>query len=139
MGYIKESVRGFYDDHGNRWEEVTEIIGYGSNRKVGDKYLVSTKEEMEENDRQFAINLEKAKQWIEEYKQEQELKQKKLKEQELKLKEHEEKEHHEHLRRILFDEEYLDETLNIAIENKWIEVKPIENDLLPFEEFINRE
>jgi hypothetical protein len=33
-----------------------------------------------------------------------------------------------------FDDDYLDKVTALAVENKWVKIMPIENDLLPFEE-----
>ena len=87
------------------------ITGYGSDHKIGDKILISTKEEMEENDRLFNIHLKQAQQIIKAPKQE-------------KI---------ENNRRILLDDEYFNRVINIAVENKWVKAIPIEDDLLPFE------
>jgi len=126
MDYItKVWLRPYIDKRGDHWGVITGIIGYAGEDKIGDKVLISTKEEREENDRLFEIRLKQAQQIIEDYKQEQELKQKKL----------EEKERNEHLRRILCDGDYQDEVINTAVQNEWIKLAPVENDLLPFEEF----
>jgi len=123
-GIVHEVMRHYTDERGDFYGEITDIWGYGSEHKIGDRVLIHTKEELDETDRLFAIHLKQARQMVEEYKREQLLKQNKIKE-------------IENYRRILFDENYLDEVINTAVENKFIELVPIKNNFLPFEEFIN--
>jgi hypothetical protein len=120
----KVSMTPFHNKRGDLYGKITGIIGYEPKQKIGDKVLIFTKEEIEENDRQFEIAFKHAKQMIEDHKKEQELKQKKL------IK----KEQSDHLRKILLDEDYQNEILNIAVENKWVELVPVENDLFSPEE-----
>jgi hypothetical protein len=49
--FSKFYTRGFYNERGDLYNEITGISGYIPDRKIGDTYLVCTKEELEEADR----------------------------------------------------------------------------------------
>jgi hypothetical protein len=124
----KTCLRLYHNERDDLYGEITSIFGYSPDEKIGDKVLLHTKEELDDAHRL----LDKA---VKDHKNGTGVFAKKIN---LETK----KEVLNHNNKTInlnryFDDEYLDEIINLAVKNKFIKLVPIEKDLLPFEEFEN--
>ena len=60
-GIVKLTCIGFTAPNGDYYNEVLGVTGYGSPYKVGDKILIRTKKERDEDEKRYQAAMQKAK------------------------------------------------------------------------------